>query len=527
MDGEVVDVDTVAAALKRLWAEGGFKAKNVVVGVASQRVIVRQAEVAAMAEADLKSALRFEAQDLIPIPIEDAELDCSVLDPILPGGTETEPRMRILLAAAQRDVVNALLAAVSAAGLTASAVDVVPLALLRSLGEAEPSASEAIIAVGGGLTNVVVRERGVPRFVRVLSVGADDITAAIAQELSCDLDYAEHLKRSATPGQATMAAGSTATIVRASALVAERVMPLVEEIRGSLDFYLAQSDVEHVDRVIVTGGGLLTPGLLERIRDALGHEVEAGDPLDGLDIGRTGLTTEELRRAAPLMAASVGLALGGMPVSKRAAGETVPLRINLLPAEVAEARRHRKQAVAAGLAVAAFAVALGGAWTYSGQQVSGADHRATVAETQVDNLQRQLNKLSDVTKMQADLKGRQQAVTAALSNDVDWVRLVQQITASMPPDVWLTAFSGRRGVATVPGAAVDTGAVTFAATGLSEESVIRWVQQVGSLPSLTGLWVSSTTKGADGSSTVMFQSTATLTPAAHSTRAAQLTGGKQ
>src|SRR5688500_4430119 len=71
-NGEVVDTGAVGSAVRRLWGQGGFRSKRVVVGVANQRVIVRQAELPAMSEADLQAALQFEAQDLIPIPIEDA-----------------------------------------------------------------------------------------------------------------------------------------------------------------------------------------------------------------------------------------------------------------------------------------------------------------------------------------------------------------------------------------------------------------------------------------------------------------------
>src|SRR5204862_5465664 len=140
-----------------------------------------------------------------------------------------------------------------------------------------------------------------------------------------------------------------------------------------------------------------TPGLLERLRDTLGHRVEAGDPLEGLAVGKTGLSPEDLHRAAPLMAASVGLALAGLPVKpgkvREDGTEIRPLRVNLLPAGVVAARRHRRQSDAAGLAVVAFAASLGGAWAFRGQQVSSAEHQASAAEATVTNLQTQLNKL--------------------------------------------------------------------------------------------------------------------------------------
>src|SRR4051812_93655 len=81
VDGEVVDVDAVATAVKRLWAEAGFSSRRVVVGVSSQRVIVRQAEIVEMSERELRSSLQFQAADLIPIPVEEAILDFSLIAP--------------------------------------------------------------------------------------------------------------------------------------------------------------------------------------------------------------------------------------------------------------------------------------------------------------------------------------------------------------------------------------------------------------------------------------------------------------
>jgi Tfp pilus assembly PilM family ATPase len=69
-----------------------------------------------MTDDDLRSALRFEAQDLIPIPVEEALLDFSVIDRHLPDTNPSEPpKMRILLAAAQRDMVNGHLGALKVA----------------------------------------------------------------------------------------------------------------------------------------------------------------------------------------------------------------------------------------------------------------------------------------------------------------------------------------------------------------------------------------------------------------------------
>src|SRR5579871_2489213 len=134
VDGEVVDTAAVTQAIRDLWARGRFSVKQVRLGVSSQRVIVRQAELPAMSEEELRSAIHFEAQDLIPIPIEEALLDfCIVGPPPAPVDDNEDARMKVLLVAAPREMVMQHLAAVEGAGLVVDAVDAVPLALFRAV----------------------------------------------------------------------------------------------------------------------------------------------------------------------------------------------------------------------------------------------------------------------------------------------------------------------------------------------------------------------------------------------------------
>src|SRR5438132_8823973 len=229
-DGEVVDPEAVSAAIRRLWSEAGFKARRAVMGVANQRVIVRMAEMPAMSEEELAAALRFEAQELIPIPVEDAILDFQVLEHV--PGSDNGDRVRILLAAAQQDMVRTHVHAVESAGLRVSMVDVVPFALVRALARpggdvlGSSGRAEAIVCVGAGVTNVVIHENGVPRFVRILLVGGDDITDAIARQLDVDPDIAEDLKR-----RVGDPAADDPQIAQAADVVTAQLGPLVEEIR--------------------------------------------------------------------------------------------------------------------------------------------------------------------------------------------------------------------------------------------------------------------------------------------------------
>ena len=506
-NGEVVDVGAVGSAVKRLWAQGGFRSKRAVVGVANQRVIVRQAEVPAMSEADLQAALQFEAQDLIPIPIEDAILDFQIVEQLV--GDEGEPRIRILLAAAQREMVRTFLAGVEAGGLTASAVDVTPFALVRAVTLGAPAfddtGAEAVVCIGGGVTNVVVHEQGIPRFVRVLLVGGDDITEAIARELNVDLDYAEDVKRRADVNSPEDA------VSRAGQVVAQRLVPLVEEIRGSLDYYSAQTQSVPINRVLVTGGGSRIAGLMERLQSQLGARVEPAHPLLGLRVG-SGVSEEQLGELEQLLTVPIGLALAG-EVQKGVR------RISLLPREVAVTREQRRQAVGVGVAVAGLAALLLALWAARSAQVADERDEAEESEQRVAQLQQEQARLSDGDALTTELTQRRGQVESVLADDVAWTRLFNEVATVIPNDVWLTSFAGVKGA---------PGTVNVAAMGFDMTSTARWLQRVGDLKSFTALWVPNSTKSGVGTASVVsFTSQANLTADAQAKRTARYTGGAE
>ena len=305
-DGEVVDVDTVAKALKQLWSSARFSTKKVVLGVANQRVIVRQVDLPWLVPAEMRKSLAFQVQDFIPIPVDQAILDFHPLEEFT---NESGGRMlRMLLVAADRDMVNGALRAVQQAGLSPTLVDLTPFALLRSLTPAAVRGDEAEAAayvnVGASITNIVVHQGGVPRFVRILVMGGNDITDAIAERLGVPTDQAEAVK-----AQIGMSAGADAGHP-AGRVIEQAGSQWVEEVRGSLDYYAAQPGAARLNRIVLTGGGSQLQGLAERLANATRLHVEPATPYASLKLGKLGLTTEQLQYVQPLVAVPVGLAMG-------------------------------------------------------------------------------------------------------------------------------------------------------------------------------------------------------------------------
>ena len=306
-DGEIRDPGPVSEAIAQLWKRARIKGKRAVLGVANQRVVVRQVDLPFLEEKDFRASLRFQVADQIPMPVDSAELDFQVIEDYV---TETqEHMMRVLLVAAATDMVESFLTTASSAGLEPVGVDLTPFAVARAVspaarGEAGVAGAEAIIDVGAGVSSIVVHHNSEPRFVRILLVGGDDVTQSLSEELGIPYDEAEAVKLDLGRGVGTP---------DAQRVLAQRVEGLVDEIRGSLDYYLSQEDSEPLSSVILAGGGSMTPGLLERLQEMVRMEVRRAAPLGDINVSKSGLTPEQVAQVDPVAAAAVGLSMGTMP----------------------------------------------------------------------------------------------------------------------------------------------------------------------------------------------------------------------
>lgn len=509
VDGEIVDALAVTEAIKALWARGGFKTKKVNVGIANRWVKVRQAEVPALSPDEVRTSLRYEAQEVIPFAEEDSIVDFVVQDRF--AGPEGGDFLRILVVAAQKQMVQTTLETVRRAGLEAVHVDLTPFALVRALAPVpSPGISEAVVSVGAGLTNVVVHTGGTPRLVRMTPRAGGAVTENLTRALGVDTERAEALKRGAAVAVADPQTAQAADII------ANELTPLVQEIQGSLDYFLAQTEDVELRRVLLTGAGAKMAGLRARLATELRVPVEMASPLEYLKLGKTGLTDEQLTAAAAVMSAPVGLAMASVatPATKLT---------NLFPPEFAAAGAERRLKLLTGAAVAGLAVVLVGAWGVRQAQVTKTQDDAAATTTKANRLQTQVNKLMPYQVAEQQIAAQRTQVQTALANDVDIPVFMDRITAAMPNDVGMTSFTltiGAPGGAAPAGSAAQPttmGTMTVSAVGLNHDSTAHWITQMRELGILTNVWVPSSTKAGEGDK-VTFSSNANLTPAAKSNR---------
>jgi type IV pilus assembly protein PilM len=326
-EGEVIDAHALSETLRELFA-GARLDKRVRVGIANQRTVLRTLEMPPIPEGkELETAVRFQAEDQIPMPLESAVLDYHTLGIV---ETPAGPRQRVVVVAAQKDMVERLLAAVRGAGLRPEGLDLSAFALIRSLRRAGEDDEGRILYLNvDGLTNMAIAEGTVCRFTRVAAGGLESMATAIAERNGMPLTRARELlaavNLSAPAAQAAAAAAETPTLplpadaepAMAEAMAAPDaesreaeidvrpvlvagVREIAGEVRNSLDFHRSQGGGGDVARVVLSGAALQIAGFADALRSELSVPVDVQTVALGDGAAVASVSAERLAVAAGL-----------------------------------------------------------------------------------------------------------------------------------------------------------------------------------------------------------------------------------
>jgi type IV pilus assembly protein PilM len=361
-EGEVVDESALVETLRELFGDSRLS-KRVRLGVANQRTVLRTLDLPPVTDRkELDAAVRFQAQDQVPMPLGNAVLDfhpLGVLD------TPAGPRQRVVLVAAQRDMVERLLSAARRAGLRPEGIDLSAFALIRSLYRTDEEHAGRVLYLNvDGLTNLAIAEGSICRFTRVVGGGLEGMAVELAERrgialvearellFAADLDapadsdqgadvpadIASGSDASATSeidGEAHDAAALEEPLDRPSAPADELAMSYAEElssmeqapaeqaaatpteadvrvvldngireiageVRNSLDFHRSQDGGGEVTRIVLSGAALDLPGFAAALQGQLGIEVHS-ESVSTTDAGLAdGLSAHRLAVAAGL-----------------------------------------------------------------------------------------------------------------------------------------------------------------------------------------------------------------------------------
>ena len=327
VEGEVADQNLLAAEIREFWDSHSFKGKSITFGVSNQKVVVRLLDFPHMRPEDLQGAISFEAQDHIPMPLDEAVLDYVVLGP----REERADLDRVLVVAAQREMISRYTTAVRAGGLKPEGVDVKALSLTRStlpdpfFGE---EGAVLLLDVGAEITNLVVADRGNPVLTRFVPVGLGDFVAAVAELADLPEDEAE---RQALDPRVNLGDGrveeepqeeeaeveedqETEEFDPALAYDVRRglegaAQTLADEVQRSIEHHRSQEAARDVTRVLISGEAALIPGIDVYLGDLLGVPTGRGKPVDKLSANRSNIEDAQLRAMEPVLAVAFGLAM--------------------------------------------------------------------------------------------------------------------------------------------------------------------------------------------------------------------------
>ncbi|MET0305148.1 MAG: type IV pilus assembly protein PilM [Solirubrobacterales bacterium] len=302
-EGEVLDTNRLSAALKELFTEHKLS-KRVRLGIANQKVVVRTIRLPAIEDPkEMEAAVRFQAQEQIPMPLDQAVLEHQVVGGVAAqeGGSA---QIDVVVVAARRDMVASFVEPLRRAGLEPVGVDLSAFGMIRALagsgdlapsGQAEADGTEAaeqhppgavLYCSLGGVTNLAVARGDACLFTRVSHAGLETISASLVSVSGISPEHAaqwlSHVGLEALPEQVE---GDAETVAAARRSLEDGVTAVIDEMRLSLDYYGAQEGALPVERVVLCGPGSVIPGLVARMEAALGLPLAAARPpmLAGFD----------------------------------------------------------------------------------------------------------------------------------------------------------------------------------------------------------------------------------------------------
>jgi type IV pilus assembly protein PilM len=266
MSDAKADQQKLAQAIAELVNKSQIITKNVAVGIPSLRVFTTVADIDRMPSSELGKAIHFQADSLIPTPVEESKIDWALL-----GSSPKEAnKLEILLSSIPNNYVEARLDMLEEIGLNVIAFEPDNLALARALVAPNVADPQVIIDIGSRSTDIIITMGGAPRLSRAIPTGTDALVKAASQNLNIDPTQAEQfvfkfgLNKDKLEGQVYQAIIGTIDV-------------LINEIDKSVKFFHTRYPESKLERLIVTGGASVLPDLPLFIANKFNLNVEIGN----------------------------------------------------------------------------------------------------------------------------------------------------------------------------------------------------------------------------------------------------------
>lgn len=287
----------LVSAVRKLFKEAKISSKEVAVSVPEQHVFIRTIKFPLLTDAEVASAVRWEAEQYVPFPVKDAIIQHQVIERV---EGETPPQVVVLLIAVPTTLVEKYIKAVEMSGLKPVAIESELMAAVRSLAPSEQTA--LIVDLGARSTDIAVAKNKILAFSRSINIAGEALTRAVAQFLGVTEQQAEEYKRTygllgnQLEGKIKMALDPT-------------FKSIIDEIKKAIHFYQAEQKGSSPESVILTGGSAMMPEITSVIAGSISLETIIGNPFSKVEVDPQ--AAKSLSGYAPLYSIAVGLAMKG------------------------------------------------------------------------------------------------------------------------------------------------------------------------------------------------------------------------
>ena len=297
--------DDIARAIMAINEEAKTKARQAVFSIPDFSTFFTNFELPLMSPEEIPQAVRYEARQHIPLPLAEVTPDWQLIDdkPLSPQKTN----LKILLVAVPNEVVNQYQKIAQVAQLELVALEAEVFALIRSLIQEEEKGVLALIDIGAQSTTCSIVEKRILKMSRSFDMSGNDLTMAVSKSLNLDFLEAQKLKEKCGIRGFDLALGEQSKVIK------EILIPLVDTIIREIEKTISgfsQQDGKDIERVVLTGGTALIPGLREYFEEQLKKETVVPNPFANLFYPP--ILEKKLEEMGPSFSIATGLALRGL-----------------------------------------------------------------------------------------------------------------------------------------------------------------------------------------------------------------------
>jgi len=291
------EMTELAEIIRKLHTTARLSSKNVNISLPEAHVFTRTLKYPLISSQEIAAAIKWEAEQYIPIPVEDAIVQHEI---IRKDEKATPPQSIVLLIAAPRHLVEMYVKLVEMAKLKLATIETELLSSVRST--ANPDGINMVVDIGAKYTKVGIATNSDIAFSRTFNSSGDAFTRALSQGLGVDLKQAEQYKK-------TYGLLQTDKSGKIKALLDPVVDLVADEINKSITYFKSENSASDPTEILLTGGGSMIPGLVEELTRKVNHKVVLADPFNLSQVRLNAEAGKTIHGFAGMYSVALGLAM--------------------------------------------------------------------------------------------------------------------------------------------------------------------------------------------------------------------------